>query len=388
MRIGFVCVEDATNIRSWSGTPHHILEHLRKQNADVTLFTPLDQTFKLGLILHKVLARVQGRQTSLDRYPVAARSYAKQLSLKLREHPVDVVFTTSSIPITLLVCPQPIILWTDAVFHAMQGYYPEVFSNLNNADVRRGKWQEEEALRRCAIAAYSSTWATETAKELIDPKKIRMLPFGPNISSQHTEEQIAALAQKKRERGPRSCELLFIGADWKRKGGDIAIETARILNQSGVVTRLRVVGAKPTQAVPDFVEYLGFIHKNSQEGLRRLYDLYDETDFLILPTSAEAAGIVFCEASSFGVPSISYATGGVPDYVRNEINGVCLPPGSPASSFAESITQILSMPGAYNKLSLGAFHEFKTRLNWPNSVRLLLEFCQQALDKNLAPSCL
>jgi glycosyltransferase involved in cell wall biosynthesis len=314
------------------------------------------------------------------------RSFARQLSIKLREHPVDVVFTTGSIPITLLECTQPIVLWTDAVFHAMHEYYPGSFANLTSAAVRRSKWQEEEALRRCAIVAYSSTWAAESAKELTAPQKVRLLPFGPNTPSQYSAEQIASVAQKKRDRGPSSCELLFVGVDWERKGGNTAIETARLLNEAGIVTRLRVVGAKPAQALPSFVEYIGFIDKNSQDGLHRLSDLYCEADFFILPTRAETAGIVFCEANSFGIPSISYATGGVQDYVRNDVNGICLPPGSTAKHFAESIAQILSTPGRYQMLSSGAFHEFKTRLNWPNSIRLLLELCNEALDKTLAQS--
>ena len=386
MRIGFVCVDDATDVKSWSGIPSHILKHLLDLNVDVELFTPLARDYRRRLLLPGVLARVRGRQAFLERHPVALRSFATQLSKKLREHPVDVVFTASSIPITLLECPQPIILWTDAVFHTMHEYYQGTFSNLTSDAVRRSKWQEEEALRRCAIAAYSSTWAAEAAKGLTDPQKIRLLPFGPNTPSQYSAEQIASFAERKRGRGPRSCELLFVGVDWERKGGDTAIETAKLLNKAGIVTRLRIVGANPKQALPDFVEYLGFIDKNSQDGLHRLSDLYCEADFFILPTRAEASAIVFCEANSFGVPIISYATGGVPDYVRNEVNGICVPPGSPASRFAESISHILSTPGRYQKLSSGAFHEFKTRLNWPNSVRLLLGFCYEVLDKNLAPS--
>lgn len=386
MRIGFVGIEDTADVRSWSGIPFHMLKHLREQNVEVELFSPLARNYRRRLILPGVLARIRGKQASLERHPLALRSFAKQLSKKLREHRVDIVFTTGSIPITLLECPQPIILWTDAVFHAMLGYYPGGFSNLTSAAVRRSKWQEEEALRRCAIAAYSSTWATQTAKELTEPQKIRLLPFGPNISSTYSAEQIASVAQEKRERGPRSCELLFVGVDWERKGGDTAIKTAKLLNQAGIVTRLRIVGAKPKQVLPEFAEYLGFIDKNSSDGLRRLSDLYFEADFFILPTHAETAGIVFCEASSFGIPTITYATGGVEDYVRNDVSGVCLPPGSPASCFAEGIVRVLSTPGCYQKLSSGAFQEFKTRLNWPNSVRILLEFCREALDKKLTQS--
>ena len=380
MRIGFVSVEDATDVKTWSGIPFHILKHLRDQNVEVELYSPLARDYRRRLFLPGALARLRGRPASLERHPIALRSFARQISKKLREHPVDVIFATSSIPITLLECPQPIIFWTDAVVHAMYEYYAGGFANLTTAAMGRGKWQEEEALRRCAIAAYSSTWAVETAKDLTDPQKVRLLPFGSNMPSQYSAEEIALIAQKKRGRGARSCELLFVGVDWERKGGDTAVETVKLLNEAGIATRLRVVGAKPTQTQPRFVEYMGFIDKNSLDGLRRLTDLYCEADFFILPTRAEAAGIVFCEASSFGVPIISYATGGVPDYVRNDVSGVCLAPGSPASRFAESIAEILSTQGRYEKLSAGAYQEFKTRLNWTSSVSLLLEFCHEALD--------
>jgi glycosyltransferase involved in cell wall biosynthesis len=384
MRIGFVSIDDATDVRSWSGIPFHILKQLREQNVEVELYSPLVRDYRRRLILPGALARVRGRQASLDRHPIALRSFARQISKKLREHPVDVIFATSSIPITLLECPQPIIFWTDAVFHVMHEYYAGSFANLTNAGVRRSKWQEEEALRRCTVAAYSSSWAARTAMDLTDSHKVRLLPFGSNMPSQYSAEEIASLAQKKRERGSHSCDLLFVGVDWERKGGNTAVETARLLNEAGVATRLRIAGAQPAQALPKFVEYLGFIDKNSPDGLRRLSDLYCEADFFILPTRAEASAIVFCEASSFGIPTITYATGGVQDYVRHDLSGVCLPPGSPASRFAECIAEILSTQGRYEKLSAGAFQEFQTRLNWPRSISLLLEFCHEALEMNQA----
>ena len=40
--------------------------------------------------------------------------------------------------------------------------------------------------------------------------------------------------------------------------------------------------------------------------------------FLILPTEFDAFGIVFCEASAYGVPSIAADVGGVSQPVREE----------------------------------------------------------------------
>ena len=145
----------------------------------------------------------------------------------------------------------------------------------------------------------------------------------------------------------------------ERKGGQTAVETAQLLNDAGIATTLRVVGKPPQGQFPDFVEFLGVINKNSNEGLERLVDLYRSADFFILPTKAEAAGIVFSEASSFGLPSLTSPTGGVPDYVKNGVNGECFAPGTPASQFAESIKRMLLNADEYEALSAKAFLEYR-----------------------------
>jgi glycosyltransferase involved in cell wall biosynthesis len=183
----------------------------------------------------------------------------------------------------------------------------------------------------------------------------------------------------------QTCHLLFIGVDWVRKGGAIAVEVARLLNEAGIATKLTVVGCRPEEATPEFVNVLGFISKSTSDGKTQLQTLLRQADFFILPSLAEAAGIVFCEASAFGLPSLSYATGGVPDYVRNGVNGVCLPVGTPASEFATAIQEILENPGQYEALCLGAYNEYQTRLNWQTSIRALVDLCQRALQDSQCP---
>ena len=62
------------------------------------------------------------------------------------------------------------------------------------------------------------------------------------------------------------------------------------------------------------------------------------------------------------------------------MNGVCFPVGSPAEDFAAAVAEILSTPEEYEKLSVRAFHEYKTRLNWETSVNALLDLCHRALE--------
>jgi glycosyltransferase involved in cell wall biosynthesis len=380
LRIGFVSIHDACDVEQWSGIPSHVLEAFRKLDVDVQVISPLSQRIKYLLAPAKLMARFTKSKASLDHYPLVIKSYARQITRAIRKQPVDVIVSMSSIPIAYLRCEEPIIFWTDAVFHAMFDYYTGAFQGMGSAAIARARLQEETALARCTFAAYASTWAADGAKQLTDPGKIFVLPFGASVAIEHTAQDVEAWAKRKRQVRPKSCNLLFLGVDWNRKGGAVAVESAKILNERGVPTKLTVVGCQPPDAVPDFVQVLGFVSKSTEEGRQKLKTLLWESDFLILPSVAEAAGIVFCEASAFGLPSLSYATGGVPDYVRNGVNGVCLPIGSSAADFADAVSEILRVPGMFEKLSAGAFHEYESRLNWDSSVRLLVDLCHRAFE--------
>jgi hypothetical protein len=77
----------------------------------------------------------------------------------------------------------------------------------------------------------------------------------------------------------------------------------------------------------------------------------------------------------------SFATGGVPGYgsERGETEFV-FPVGSPAEDFAMAVAEILRTPERYENLSVGAFHEYETRLNWVTSVCSLVDLFHRALE--------
>jgi glycosyltransferase involved in cell wall biosynthesis len=350
---------------------------MRKQGIDVKVLSPLHAKSKFMLAPAKLFARTLGKSITLDHFHFVLRDYASQIEKWVRAHQIDVIFSPSTIPITLLNCDQPIVTWTDAVFHSMHGYYGKGFAKMTSSAVARGKWQEEEALRNCQISAFASTWALEGARTFADNSKLRLLLFGSSLPVHHTVDEIAQLASRKRVMRTNKCELLFVGADWERKGGSIAIETAKLLNDSGIETRLRVVGSKPKAEVPEYVELLGFVDKSSASGEQCLIELFRSADVFILPTNAEAAGIVFAEASSYGLPSVTYATGGVTDYVRSDVNGKCIEPGASAARFAQEILSIVERRAEYVSYAVRAFEEYRQRLNWESSVRELIDLCRQ-----------
>jgi glycosyltransferase involved in cell wall biosynthesis len=379
LKIGFVCADDANDVRSWSGIPYHLLNALKRQDILIELFSPLKRDFRYLLAPLKIAARLSNRDIELDRFPYALRSYARQVKKHMDRSPVDVILSTSTYPITFLECTQPIVCYTDALFHLMPGYYGGSFARLTPGAIRRGKWQDASAFERCTIGASASNWAAEGCRKLTRPDKIRVVPFGANMPVDHDMGTVQKWISERLNRKPSVCQLLFCGVDWVRKGGKIAVDTARLLNEMGINTRLTIIGCKPVDEFPEYVEVLGFIDKQSSGGRKQLAELYRSATLFILPTQAEAAGIVFCEASAFGVPSITFKTGGVEDYVVDGINGVCLPLGSNPEIFAERIKAIVNDRQQYSALCLGGFREFKTRLNWDRAACALVDLCREAI---------
>jgi glycosyltransferase involved in cell wall biosynthesis len=378
LRIGFVSLDDAKDVASWSGVPYHVLDALKRQDVSIEVFSPLQQNFRYLLAPIKIAARLSKRDVFINHFPLAMRSCARQLKQRMLRNPVDVILATSSMPITLLECSVPIIFYTDAVFHMMPGYYGGLWDRLTARSIERGKWQEERALRNCTLGV--SNWAAEGARKYTQPDKIRVVPFGASVPVHHEIEILQEWVSQRLTGAPSECRLLFIGVDWVRKGGAFAIETARILNKLGVRTKLTVIGCQPNGEVPDFVEVLGFVDKRSAEGRKQIEELYRHATFFILPTSAEAAGIVYCEASAFGVPTFTFKTGGSGDYIREGVNGMCLPLDSKPEVFAQGMKDIIESEDRYSALCLGAFNEYKTRLNWDHTAGALVDLCREAVQ--------
>lgn len=69
------------------------------------------------------------------------------------------------------------------------------------------------------------------------------------------------------------------------------------------------------------VSFYGYCDNN------KLPELYSEADIFVLPSLAEAFGLVFAEAMALGLPIIGTTAGGIPEVVKNGENGILVQPG-------------------------------------------------------------
>ena len=364
MNISYITTYDPMDVNRWSGLGYYISDTLVRQGNQLEYISPLEYRVNLAVRMKSWLHRkLSNRQFTLEREPFVALQLARQIESRITPK-TDIMFSPGSINVSMLERKVPKVFYTDATFGSMLGYY-DSFKQLCNMSIRDGHKLERHALSRSSLAIYASDWAASSAIRDYgaDPSKVKVVPFGANIDQ---KPDLAEIREIIRLRSRNECHLLFLGVDWQRKGGSIALETARILHESGMQITLHIAGIRkpPMAAWPSYVVDHGYISKRTREGRDKIRQLLERCHLLILPTRAEAYGLVFCEANAFGMPVLATNTGGIPTIVREGVNGWLFPLEAGGEAYAAQVRKIMEDRSTYESHCMEAYDQFMLRLNW------------------------
>ena len=360
MRIGFVSSGDIYDRRSWSGTISFLAGRLSERHDVVPIV--VDDIWKK--YFNKLIAMATGGRHHHSRLPLRLERIA--LSRKIRKAHCDLYFApavSEMIACGGIPSDAKVIYLSDATYHLMVGYY---LFHETTFDQEYSNRMERLALSRADAVILSSDWAVDDARLYygIAPDKLRMLCFGANLPDRYISR--GALGDDA-DLG-ETVRLLLVGVDWERKGIDVAIDAVGSLNRrgDGHTYELTIVGFDGPQngRSPDsHVHYAGRLNKNDPRQLDLLVRHYQDSDLFILPTRAECSAIVFAEAAMYGLPTFTYATGGVESYVESGVTGECLPAGAGADRFADAISALVQS-GDYARYAVQARRKYESELNW------------------------
>ncbi len=385
LRIAYVAYYDPMDITQWSGTGYHMHKALSDAGAEVTLVGPLKKLYHpVNVIKYLWNQKIRGYKDHPQRDRGFLRYYGRQVEQIIAGMDVDIVLGPGGLPLAYADLKVPSVVWTDATFASLLDYY-DAFTNVSPRSIRDGHAGERALFSRCYRAIFSSEWAAKSASDVygFDPAKIEVISLGANVPYERSREEITTVINARRR---DTLRLLFLGVQWERKGGDIALAVGEELHRRGLPVRLDLVGASPPEGtvLPPFAESLGFIRKSTEEGMRRIGQLLDESHFMILPTRADCTPIVFNEASSAGLPVIATTTGGVPSVVHEGVNGHLFDISTPPSVWADKIEALWKDEDAYRRLSLAAWADYGARLNWKAAGEHAVRYLTQAVEDHKA----
>jgi glycosyltransferase involved in cell wall biosynthesis len=302
------------------------------------------------------------RQTSNPyKKAVLTARFALRVSRLIQKTHFNVVFIAQS-PGLLAVLPKKRTLaayYTDNTWAAIGDYYG--YQQSRGIRWRLRHLVERAALHKADIFLCPSSWAARSAEADygVPPEKIRVIPMGANIDT------VPPLDDVLRRRLTSRCSLLFLGVFWERKGGPIAFDTLVTLRERGIDATLTVCGCVPPEEYRhEKMVVIPRLDKNKRRDHEELSRLLREAHFLIVPTRADAFGIVFCEASAYGLPILTTDTGGVSGAVTQGVNGYMLPLAASGTDYAEIISRLYQDEEAYASLVRGSRKMYDEQLNW------------------------
>lgn len=352
----FLSAADPFSPKDWSGIPYFMYKALQDQYEIAYIRSPRLRRLKLiGYYINKVL-RMLGLGTILFDYGFlvaflsglantrSVRKIGMAKFIFCPANPIEVAFLKTNIPV---------VICTDCSILQMVGYYPAL-ERVLGLSARIVTGVERRAYSKASVVILSSSWAADFISKKYLASNIHVIPFGANLANNYPDPDPRAYKQG-------SCTLIFVGVDWKRKGGDLALEIRREVEKSGVNCRLIVVGSVPKTIQEGNVDIIRDLDKRLDE--EKYATLFRGADFMILPTNADCTPVVIAESFAFGVPVLAADTGGISQMINEGSNGFLIKKRS-ASAYATTITSILPDIERRQLIATACRDSFKTTFNW------------------------
>lgn len=190
--------------------------------------------------------------------------------------------------------------------------------------------------KRCFDAAAQvvtwSEWARKSVIEdyKIDEKKVTTIYPGVNIAKFRPPNNLKKDHQK-------PFKILFMGADFERKGGPDLLEV--FLEKFSETAELHLVTKAPIKCQHPKVH----IHNDVKAYTSKWLELYRQSDIFVMPTNADAFGYVFIEAMAMGLPVVATKINAIPEIVNHGATGFLVQPGD-RNELACSIQTLLENP--------------------------------------------
>ena len=259
MKIAFLCSGPPTDRKIWSGTIYKMYESFLAQGFEVEWiqvdrFTTLESKFFLSI--ENFHRRIFNRGFNRNHFIAKAVSASKKLQKVLKTSDAEVIFAPTTIAdLAFLKTNKPIIYLNDATFHQLLNYYGGM-SGFGLLSKKTTVFIEKLALQKSNELVFSSQWAAQHAVDFykIPKEKVHVIKFGSNAQA---PDQIV----EKEYSG--EITFLFLGVEWERKGGQIALDAIKILRQRNYPVKLQVVGCIPPVEETEAMNVIPFLNKNS-----------------------------------------------------------------------------------------------------------------------------
>lgn len=188
---------------------------------------------------------------------------------------------------------------------------------------------------------------------------------------------------------PDPFEISSVGRLTAAKAHHVLLNSLHQLVSEGRNVRLRLVGDGPERAsIEQRVDELGLRNHVILEGVKdqtEVRRLYERADCFALSSSSEGVPVALMEAMAMGIPSVATRITGVPELIRDGIDGL-LVTTSDADELTAALARLMDDPALRRRLSESGRARVADKYNLSKNVRTLSDvFTRRLCPERAAP---
>ena len=369
MKVLLLSQDNPYDLGNWSGTPYFLTKKLVEKGYLSTArslnISPVSKLLSLDL-----------KRTIKYRKPVSNLRYSSLFDKVIRKRFIeldknpqwDVVLEIGDLghfPHT------PFFIYLDMDYDTLIRYYENNgrpapgFEFLEVNDLKKLRDRQHRLFRKAAGVFTMSNYIRESILDtgILKANQVHAVGAGYNFPDFE--------GPWRSEESYSSKNILFVGKDFRLKGGELLLEAFRILKSKDSSVSLTIAGPKePIEG--SGIKWLGFVDKNT------LAKLYREAAVFCMPSKFECFGIVFIEAMQMGLPVIGANRMAMAEFIEPGINGELLFHETP-EALAGLLGELLNNPKKLMVMGEASRNTAKA-YTWSRVVECIISGMRAALD--------
>lgn len=376
MRIAFLSQTDpASDMKHWSGIDYH-LYHALARHADVIPVQVAGRTLpRVDRAVLKARRRITGKRYRHGLHPHALRDLSRRANAAAQHAGADVALGGQGYFTHWDARAVKGAIFSDTLYGAKVDFYGGwERASLDPLQLKQLRALGQQAIANVEKVFLTSAFAFERAAAELDnvvpaPKRC-VTHIGANLGRDFAPPD----SVKKPPLEP--LNLLWVGMDWPRKGGPLAVEVVEQLAARGLDARLHIVGHDPGLDHAQVVQH-GMLRKWISDERDRLIDLYRASHLFLFPTRADMCSAVLAEAAALHTPGVASYVGGLTDlFEPDQIAFIDVD-----NFVSEATNTILRLveSGEIAALAARAHARYRSHLNWDHIAQVMVRELESTL---------
>ncbi|EOR24552.1 group 1 glycosyl transferase [Clostridium sartagoforme AAU1] len=321
MKIIYACEWNKNKETTWSGTTYSLLSSIknkvRVEELDLSPSLPIKILNKiLGLRIRNGNISFVNTLNTFNRY-----FFQKKINNALLNNNKDVVLQIGDYG----KCKNQSYIYQDLSVDSLVYFrenFPELFKysgyeNISYKQLNKRLEQQIEIYNNCQGILTMSKWLSNNLVEYtgIPKEKVHWVGAGINLDKNKINN-----CEKDNRR------ILFVGRDFKRKGGDLTYNAFKILKDKYIKDAELYVAGPTDWPLDEKIDGVTFLGDLSYAELSNYFNL---CDIFCLPSRFEAYGLVFIEALTYGLPCIARNEFEMKEFINHGENGYLIDEDNP-----------------------------------------------------------